>query len=655
MRKTAWLAIAMAMACGDDTLPGDEGTTGDASTSTSTSTSPSTTSSPSTSGATDATDGSSSTGSDSDSGEPTSSESGEPTSEGSSSSSSGSEGSGSESSSSTGELACSVHGVLDSVPMLARAELVDDQNFEGSCSVAGSPEAIFTFTAPATGRYHFDVLTLHSVANAVLYVLDGECGGAQIDCDSADYWDGAYAAVVSVDMFEGDTITLVAESNYDNTQFEAVDEVEIAVMAEESCPAADLGSTVPQTISGSLAGVPNDYLLPCNDESSANDAGFLFTAPADGAYQFIAAESEDPDFKLPMFALADGCGGEAFACTSSWYSVDGLPLAVRMQAGETAAVFVTTGHDYSDVHFDLSVEEVEIPECPMADVPAALPASVPSSSITAGNDFASSCGGSFGDDAELTFTAPEDGRYVFAPISYEIYPVVSVLDGTCEGTELACVDPYAAGGEPGVAVELSAGQDVTVVVDDAIGLSGAFELFVDRFEGDCIDEDLGAIEPPFDVVGTTMGTTNSTYASCSGLIASDYGFAWTPMVAGDYTFSTAGSSYWSTISVRDASCDGAELDCERGYYYGNTGALVNVSLAAGQTVIIVVEGYESAAGDFVLHVEEQQPPGDCCDGAGTCSNPTILQCVCGNDEYCCDFYESSCVEIAIEGCDTECG
>ena len=650
--RRAWLAIALVVACGDDTLPGDEGTTGE----TSTSTSPSSTSSPSTSGATQTTDGTTTTGdstsSDSSTSESTSSESSDSTSEGTSSSSgsgSGSESSGSESSSTSGELACTVHGVLDSVPMLARADLVDDQNFEGSCSVMGSPEAIFTFTAPATGRYHFDVLTLDSVADAVLYVLDGECEGVQLDCDAADYWDSAYAAVVSVDMFEGETVTLVAESSSGENG-----EVEIAVMPEESCPAADLGSTVPQTISGSLAGVPNDYILPCDDDSSANDAGFLFTAPADGDYQFTALESDSIYFPMPMFALSGGCDGDPFACTTPSYE-DEEPLALRMQAGETVAVFVSRTSSYSDVHFNLTVEETEILECPLAEVPGALPATVPASTLLSGNDFASSCGGSFGDDAELTFTAPTDGTYVFAPLSYEIYPVVSVLDGTCGGTEIACTDPFSAGGEAGVVTELASGQEVTVVVDDVLGYTGDFDLFVDRYDGDCIDEDVGALAPPFDVLGSTAGLTNSSSASCSGLISPDYGVAWTPMIAGDYTISTAGSSYWSTVSVRDATCDGAELDCGRGYYYGNTGALVNVSLAAGQTVIIVVEGYGSEAGDFVLHVEEQQPVGDCCDGTGSCSNEAIEACVCGNEPACCDNFDSYCVEIAIEGCDTDCG
>jgi hypothetical protein len=649
--RRAWFAIAMAMACGDDTPVGDEGTTGDASTSTS----PSTSSSASTSGATETTDGSTTTGesTSSESGGSTSSESGESTSSESGESTSSSSSESSESSSTSGELACTVHGVLDSVPMLARAELVDDQNFEGSCSVAGSPEAVFTFTASSTGRYHFDVLTLHSVANAVLYVLDDACGGAQIDCDSADYWDGAYTAAVSVDMFEGDTITLVAESNYEQSQFEAVDEVEIAVMAEDSCPAADLGSTVPQTIAGSLAAVPNDYLLPCSEVSTANDAGFLFTAPADGGYSFAATYSENASFTLPLFALTGGCDGEASACTSSSSLTDVDALTLRMQAGETAAVFVSGMYDNSDVHFDLVVDEVEMPTCPMAEVPAMLPAIVPSTTIAAGNDHAPSCGGAIGSDAEITFTAPTDGPYVFASQSNDVYPVVAVLDGTCEGSEIACVDPAGAGtyGEPGAVVDLVAGQEVTVVVDDRRGEAGDFDLVVERMEGDCVDEDLGALALPFDVVGSTTGATNSSASSCGGVLAPDYGVAWTASVAGSYAFSTVGSEHDATISVRDASCDGVELDC------GAWGTVVQVDLAANQTVVVAIDGWQTTAGDFVLHVEEAQPPGNCCDAGGTagCDNDLMEACVCSNSEQCCDYWDSFCVLFAEQNCDLDCG
>jgi hypothetical protein len=131
--------------------------------------------------------------------------------------------------------------------------------------------------------------------------------------------------------------------------------------------------------------------------------------------------------------------------------------------------------------------------CPTADLGSQVPVRVSGNTALMTDEFAGSCGIYVSDspprpaapgygtaDAEYTFTAPEDGTYVF-DVGGLSGANVYVLDGACFGSELACVTEAGPTFQPAAAsVVLRAGQTVTAIVDSSYGDHGYFELEVSK-------------------------------------------------------------------------------------------------------------------------------------------------------------------------------
>ena len=83
--------------------------------------------------------------------------------------------------------------------------------------------------------------------------------------------------------------------------------------------------------------------------------------------------------------------------------------------------------------------------------------------------------------------------------------------------------------------------------------------------------------------------------------AVDMAYTWTAPSAGNYTFNTLGSSFDTILEIREYNT-GASLGCNDDSN-GTLQSTVSASLAAGQTVMIVVDGYGTASGPFELNIE----------------------------------------------------
>lgn len=116
----------------------------------------------------------------------------------------------------------------------------------------------------------------------------------------------------------------------------------------------------------------------------------------------------------------------------------------------------------------------------------------------------------------------------------------------------------------------------------------------------CSPTPLGSIVPQ-SVTGTTIGGSNELKPTCGNGASPDARFSFVAPAAGTYTFDTSGSSFDTVLEVRADTCSGPSLGCN-----DNAGNLptskVAVALAAGQTVIVVVDGSLGSQGPFVLHV-----------------------------------------------------
>ena len=74
----------------------------------------------------------------------------------------------------------------------------------------------------------------------------------------------------------------------------------------------------------------------------------------------------------------------------------------------------------------------------------------------------------------------------------------------------------------------------------------------------------------------------------------DAAFAWTAPTSATYTFDTVGSAYDTVLALRGGSCDGPLLDCNDDIpTAGTTDSRLTVALAAGQTVFLIVDGYNA--------------------------------------------------------------
>lgn len=214
-----------------------------------------------------------------------------------------------------------------------------------------------------------------------------------------------------------------------------------------------------------------------------------------------------------------------------------------------------------------------------------------------GNTFAmsdalqGSCGGS-GPELAFTFTAPADGTYTFDTSGSLLNTVLYVLADACAGEELGCNDD-GDGQQSALAVELVAGQTVTVVVDSVTDNGGPFVVRVREGSQVCPAADLGDAVPNA-VAGDTTDHYNGHASSCGGGAGPDLGYRFAAPSAGTYSFDTFGASFASIVTVRDESCDGLEIGC------GYGGVLVD--LAAGQPVVVFVDS-AFASGPFDLHVD----------------------------------------------------
>jgi hypothetical protein len=171
-----------------------------------------------------------------------------------------------------------------------------------------------------------------------------------------------------------------------------------------------------------------------------------------------------------------------------------------------------------------------------------------------------------------------------------------VRDASCAGPELVCAVDLSGSGAFTYAT-LTAGQTVVVSVEGLYGIEGNFELHVNEYTPPpCPMQDLGSMVPQT-VSGSTTGFQSSLDPICIGATDSpEMTYSFTAPASGTYTFEVI-SNWASIIYVLGGSCAGSELICT---FFP---ASVSVQMMAGETVVIVVDGFDpSSNGPFTLNV-----------------------------------------------------
>lgn len=486
-------------------------------------------------------------------------------------------------------------------------------DYDLSCLGVGSTEQTFSFTAPANGTFSF--VPVGSGFNAAIGVLRAD------DCSELACAAGpTLAPGATVVLRAGETVLLVISG--ENGAAGAFS-LGIAQITLPSCATIDLGSTVPQTVTGDTTGLPDLYTSACGGDF-AGEASFGFTAPEDGNYIFDTAGSS---FDTVVYVLDAACSTPELACNDDG-AYPGRTVAA-LTAGQTVAVFVDGALDISAGSFSLAVSRHD--GAGFCVDPIDLGSAVPNYAGGTTNGLVNSlpsCGyEDIAPEAVHAFTAPADGIYIFDTLNSTASTTLSIFDGGCSGPLLTCNDDYDYAvpySQSRASVTLAAGQTVYVAVE-ASGSGGEYNLDIAQYTGlgTCATPiDLGSTVPQ-GVSGSTFAQLDQVYTYCSDSIshAPETVYTFTAPHDGTFAFSAIGFSFQPVIHLHDGACSGAMIGCDGVGFLTQVQAL----LSAGQTVTLVVDGSGGQLGNYSLSIFEQvvvcPTPGP---SNGTCSAPIEL-------------------------------
>lgn len=478
-----------------------------------------------------------------------------------------------------------------------------------SCSLGPSSDRSIRFEAPTAGRYGFAIGD-DAPFDSVLAVLQG-CGGRELAC--ADLPDVSGEAV-AVDLDRGEQVTVVVDGfagDYGpftvavfaptDSEADCADGIDDDVDGWPDCRDPDCAFDL-ACVEDCADGIDDDgdAIVDCDDPDCQSDAA----CPED------CADGQDQDYDFLVDCADPGCDFDP-ACPEDCANDADDDGDGRIDCDDGAcAALAECGAG-----------------CP--DLVLAGPGTVTGSTVGAPDLLAPSCGGPGAPERTIAFTPAETAIWVFDTVGSSFDTVLSLLDD-CGGSEFACDDDAPDTVGPSlIAVPITAGDTVVAVVDGLDGAQGDFALNVakapddeldcrdgldDDYDGftDCADPgcagEMGCGTCPDQVLNGALpivatGTTSGTSAfsgTCGYGTSPDRSFAFTAPSAGDYSFSSAGSSFDTVLYVLD-SCSGPELACNDDA--GGSTSEVLVPLAAGQQVIVVLDGYGGAAGAYRLTVQ----------------------------------------------------
>jgi hypothetical protein len=420
-------------------------------------------------------------------------------------------------------------------------------------------------------------------------VRRASCAGELVACADALF----EPALITLPLAADETVIVVVDTAGPTGDYQLE-------VSEVACPFLDLGSTVPQTVTGTTAELA-DHLAPDCASRGAPEATYRFTAPADALYIFDTGGSALDT----VLEVRDGsCTGPSLRCNDD---VDPAGVVTHsraslfLSAGQTVIVVVDSPSASGE--YTLSVDQREVPRCPFFELEAAVPQSVTGNSEGYPDLLAPSCASAPGGEVTYTFTAPEEGFYRMNTVGSTIETALSVRDGGCEGDEIACVND---GTDSSMLVWLDAGQTALISVDGH-GAEGDYVLNVDLFDG------TGTCDKPIEltplasqtVTGTTAGSLAKVDASCGGIEAPEVVYLFTAPEARTYTIDTVGSDHDTVLAVFDGDCWGEEIACNDDVLGDEVHLFtskVTVSLDAGQTIVIVVDGAFEESGLYQLNI-----------------------------------------------------
>ena len=443
----------------------------------------------------------------------------------------------------------------------------EDDAFGGSCGGFGAPEQTFRFTAPRTGWYVID--THGSAVDTVLYVRDGDCGGNELACtDDSSSVDQTSEVWVSLVAGQHIAIFVDGYDEFDAGKF-VLDIKFFEVPSTPDCmnPANVVANCGFET--GDFRGwVTQDLktpLLPLSVGPAGVSPGFdLFTnTPTEGTFAALTGFDGDGPGTIELaqdVVLRRGVSTLRFDYRAGWNLAD-------FGAATMSRKFRV---DVQPRGGGAALQSTLILTAPVGSV-------VLDTGILAGN-------------VDLSRFAGTAVRIAFAWVvpEYATGPAFFALDNV---SVFGPSRPTPTGTPPTRTPTRSPTRTQTPTTTPT--------------PPPCPATDLGS-ELPMRITGSTAGGQDHSAGSCGGRGAPEHTFQYTAPVTAFYTIDTLGSNFDTVLYVLDDSCFGPEVACNDDA--GTPQSQLTVSLVAGQSVVIVVDGYNTASGDFALHVARAPLP-----------------------------------------------
>lgn len=409
------------------------------------------------------------------------------------------------------------------------------------------------------------------------------------------------------------------------------------------CDTAFLPQNVPQSVTGTTVNAQDTYTPVCAG-TSVPEVLHFFTAPTTGVYQFDTIGSQydtilsvlGPNGCVESFCEDDTVGFNEMiqmpldANDSVSIIVDGFSTGVYQlnvsavgmcMGGQTLCdgqcVDVQSDNDHCGFCNNPCSDDETcaggfcFPNCAgpcgACGDPTILMGSVPQTvngnTSGAPDNLFPSCTGIAGPEHVYEFTAPIAGSYTFSTANSGFDTVLTLLDANSCG-ELGCNDNFGMLQTSRITASLAAGQTVFIVVDGK-NTSGQYSLLIQGTPAPtCPTSDLGSTVP-ITVSGSTVGGMNGFVPVCRPQsTAPEHTFLFTAPNTGTYVMNTVGSTYDTVLHVLGATCAGTSVACDDDGAGGLQSQII-LSLAQGQTVTVVVDGFGANAGSYVLNIQQQ--------------------------------------------------
>ncbi|WP_375757717.1 hypothetical protein [Corallococcus exercitus] len=126
-----------------------------------------------------------------------------------------------------------------------------------------------------------------------------------------------------------------------------------------------------------------------------------------------------------------------------------------------------------------------------------------------------------------------------------------------------------------------------------------------RLEAQALAGDLGsAISSPVATYPTTCTASNQWATTCRSGASRDVAYIWKVPETATYTFSTRGSNFDTIMEIRNYKATSEVLKCNDDSSIGTTSAM-SLTLIKGYQLLIIVEGYQGACGNVLLHITKR--------------------------------------------------